>query len=91
MLLAAAHALSGSVTDERLAGGTLLPPIADLRAIARRVAIAVATEARRGGVAGLSDDLDIAAEVDAATWWPKYVPYTRTGPARIERRRSLSG
>ncbi len=91
MLLAAAHALAGAVTDERLAGGTLLPPIADLRSIARRVAIAVATEARRAGVAGLADELDIPAEVDAATWWPKYVPYSRTGPVRVERRRSLSG
>jgi malate dehydrogenase (oxaloacetate-decarboxylating) len=91
MLLAAAGALAGAVTDERLAGGTLLPPIADLRRIARRVAIAVATEARRAGVAGLADELDIAAEVDAATWWPKYVPYSRTGPVRVERRRSLSG
>jgi malate dehydrogenase (oxaloacetate-decarboxylating) len=91
MLLAAARALAGAVTDERLAGGTLLPPIGDLRAIARRVAIAVATEARHAGVAGVADDLDIAAEVDAATWWPVYVPYTRTGPVGVERRRSLAG
>jgi malate dehydrogenase (oxaloacetate-decarboxylating) len=90
MLLAAARALAGAVTDERLAGGTLLPPIADLRAIARRVAIAVATEARRAGVAGLGDDVDITAEVDAATWWPDYVPYSRT-PVRVEGRRSLAG
>jgi malic enzyme len=91
MLLAAARALAGAVTVERLAGGTLLPPIADLRAIARRVAIAVATEARSAGVAGLTDDADIVGEVDAATWWPTYVRYTRTGPARVERRRSLAG
>ncbi|HEX7471975.1 MAG TPA: NAD-dependent malic enzyme, partial [Candidatus Limnocylindrales bacterium] len=74
MLLAAAHALADSVTDERLAKGTLLPPIGDLRAIARKVAIAVVTEARRAGVAGLADDLDPAAAVDAATWWQAYVP-----------------
>ncbi len=91
MLLAAAQALAGAVTDERLAGGTLLPPIADLRAIARRVAIAVATEARRAGVARLADGLDIAPEVDDATWWPKYVLYSRAGPRRVERRRSMSG
>jgi malate dehydrogenase (oxaloacetate-decarboxylating) len=91
MLVAAARTLAGTVTDERLAGGTLLPPIADLRAIARRVAIAVATEARRGGVAGLADDRDIEAEVDAATWWPTYVPYHRARPVRAERRRPLAG
>jgi malic enzyme len=87
MLLAAARALADAVTEERLAAGMLLPPIGDLRSIARRVAIAVATEARRAGVAGLPDDRDIAAEVDAATWWPTYVPYTRARPAPTERRR----
>jgi malate dehydrogenase (oxaloacetate-decarboxylating) len=91
MLVAAARTLAGTVTDERLAGGTLLPPITDLRAIARLVAIAVATEARRGGVAGLADDRDIEAEVDAATWWPTYVPYRRARTASAERRRSWAG
>lgn len=91
MLLAAARSLADTVTGERLAAGMLLPPIGDLRSIARRVAIAVATEARRAGTAGLPDDRDIAAEVDAATWWPTYVPYTRARPAPTERRRSRAG
>ena len=79
------------MTDERLAKGTLLPPIAELRAIARKVAIAVVTEARRAGVAGLPDDLDPAAAVDAATWWPAYVPYHRGRVDQTERRRALAG
>jgi malic enzyme len=91
MLLAAARTLAELVTDDRLAGGTLLPPIADLRPIARRVAIAVATEARRASVAGLSDDRDIDAEVTAATWWPTYVPYERARPHAAERRRPWTG
>ena len=91
MLLAAARALAGTVTDDRLAGGTLLPPIADLRAIARKVAVAVATEARRAGVAGLPEDRDIGAEVRAATWWPTYVPYERARPASAERRQPWAG
>jgi malic enzyme len=91
MLLAAARALAESVTDGRLAGDMLLPPIGDLRSIARRVAIAVVAEARRSGVAGLAEDRDIAAEVDAATWWPTYVPYTRSRPAPAERRRPRAG
>ena len=77
MLLAAGRALAGAVTEDRLVAGQLLPSIGALRAISRWVAIAVATEARHAGVAGLADDRDIAAEVDAATWWPAYVPYTR--------------
>ncbi len=91
MLLAAAQALAASVTDARLAGGTLLPPIADLRSIARRVAVAVATEARRAGVAGLPDDRDIEGEVDGATWWPTYVPYRRARTVHAERRRPSTG
>jgi malic enzyme len=91
MLLAAARALAGAVTDDRLAGGTLLPPIADLRAIARKVAVAVATEARRAGVAGLPEDRDIGAEVRAATWWPTYVPYERARPVSAERRQPWAG
>ena len=89
MLLAAADAIAASTTDARLATGAILPPIGDLRAIARRVAVAVAEEARRAGVAGIGADRDIAADIDAATWWPAYVPYTR--PARVDRRRVAIG
>ena len=89
MLLAAADAIDASTTDARLATGAILPPIGDLRAIARRVAVAVAEEARRAGVAGIGADRDIAADIDAATWWPAYVPYTR--PARVDRRRVAIG
>jgi malate dehydrogenase (oxaloacetate-decarboxylating) len=91
MLLAAARALAETVTEDRLAGGMLLPPISDLRAIAHRVAVAVATEARRAGVARLPDDRDIEAEVVAATWWPTYVRYRRARAAHAERRQPWAG
>ena len=77
MFLLAAHELAASVTDERLASGALYPPVSDLRAVSRRIAIAVAREA--GGVD------DVEAEVDAAMWWPSYVPYLPLRPG--ERRR----
>jgi malic enzyme len=91
MLVAAARALAGTVSAERLSGGALLPPINDLRAIARKIAIAVATEARRAGVSGLADGADIAAEIDAATWWPAYVPYLRASEAAPERHHTWAG
>jgi malic enzyme len=62
MFLTAARVLAASVTDERLDQGALYPPVADLRSVSRSIAVAVAGD-------------DRAAEVDAAMWWPDYVPY----------------
>lgn len=72
MFLLAARELADAVTADRLASGALYPPVGDLRAVSRRVAIAVAREA--GGLP------DPEAAVDAATWWPDYVPYVRIVP-----------
>ena len=71
VFLTAAKVLSEAVTDERLEQGALYPPVADLRAVSRSIAVAVAGE-------------DLADEVDAAMWWPAYVPYT---PVRAQERR----
>ena len=76
MIMAAATALAAMVSPERLAAGSLYPHIDDLRAAARAIAIAVAREAVAGGQARIHADTDIEAEVDAAIWWPAYVPYT---------------
>ena len=61
MFLAAALVLADSVTDEQLATGALYPPISALREVCRRVAKAVAGPGRE-------------AKVEAAMWWPDYVP-----------------
>ena len=80
MFLAAAHELAACVTDERLASGALYPPVSALREVSRRIATAVA-----GVRAGIGPDR--AAEVEAAMWWPEYVPYVPARP--VERRRSV--
>ncbi len=77
MFLLAAETLAAAVTDERLAAGALYPPVTALREVSRAIAIAVAREA------GSSDP---EAAVDAAMWWPDYVPYMPARP--VERRRS---
>jgi malate dehydrogenase (oxaloacetate-decarboxylating) len=77
MVLVAARTLAAQVTPDRLAGGTLYPPIADLRSVSRAIALAVGREAIGSGLAPPSDTLE--ADVDAAMWWPAYVPYTPTG------------
>ena len=66
MFLLAARVLADSVTDERLATGAIYPPVSGLREVSRRIAHAVAREAG----AGAAEDA-----VDAAMWWPAYVPY----------------
>jgi malate dehydrogenase (oxaloacetate-decarboxylating) len=71
MFLAAARTLAASVSDERLRARCLFPPISDLRAVARSIALAVAGPG-------------FESEIDAAMWQPAYVPYE---PDRsIERR-----
>ena len=74
MFLVAAHELAGLVSADRLRTGALYPPIAGLRAVARAIAVAVAREARDGGHGRDRSDLEIEAAVDAAMWWPDYVP-----------------
>jgi malate dehydrogenase (oxaloacetate-decarboxylating) len=75
MFLAAAREVAALVTPRRFEAGALYPPVGELRAVSRRIAIAVAEEARQAGLAGIGPEIDLAAEVAAAMWWPEYVPY----------------
>ncbi len=75
MVVAAARALADAVDANRLAGGVIYPSVGDLRSVARAVAVAVAHEAVATGLADANDHLD--ADIDAAMWWPEYVPYIR--------------
>jgi len=76
MILAAARTLADAVGPERLARGALYPRVSALREVSRAVALAVAREAVRSGLSA-ADDASLEAEVDAAMWWPAYVPYRR--------------
>jgi hypothetical protein len=55
--------------------------------VTRPIALAVADAARRTGVAGLAADADLDAAIDAAMWWPDYVPYL---PIHTDERRRVS-
>jgi malate dehydrogenase (oxaloacetate-decarboxylating) len=77
--LVAARTLAEIVAPERLACGALYPPVSDLRAVSREIAIAVVRqvgtvdgEPLPAGAAG--EEVAIAA-VDAAIWWPDYVRF----------------
>jgi malate dehydrogenase (oxaloacetate-decarboxylating) len=77
MFLAAAETLAEHVSAERLEIGALYPSVTTLRSVSREIAIRVAGEALRSGLSPLPADTDVAALVDAAMWWPAYVPYRR--------------
>ncbi|GAC1672719.1 MAG: NAD-dependent malic enzyme [Candidatus Limnocylindrales bacterium] len=88
LFLIAARTLAACVSENRLGGGSIYPSVGDLRAVTRRIATAVARAAVASGMAGLepATDGDVVAAVDAAMWWPDYVPYRpapdwRTGGA----------
>jgi malic enzyme len=73
--LVAARQMAASVSAERLAAGVIYPPIRDLRAVARRIAIAVVRELRDGGYGRQYRDEEIEPAVDRAMWRPDYVPF----------------
>jgi malate dehydrogenase (oxaloacetate-decarboxylating) len=85
LFLVAARTLADQVSAERLASGALYPPVEALRPVTRAVALAVTAAAVEAGLAGIAPGTDVTAEVDAAMWWPDYVPYR---PAEERRARN---
>src|SRR5207248_524069 len=74
MLLAAARALAECAPAWREPGGALLPPLRELRRVARAVALAVGVEAQRQGVAEPTTPEELERRVDARRWEPRYLP-----------------
>ncbi len=74
MFLAAARALSAAAPSRGDPQAPLYPPIERVRAASRAVALAVAAEAMRAGVAGQLDPETLAQRVDAMMWEPRYRP-----------------
>jgi malate dehydrogenase (oxaloacetate-decarboxylating) len=73
MLLAAARAVADLV-DISVPGAPLLPQVADLRDTSVAVATAVARAAEAEGVASATLDADLASQVRALMWAPRYWP-----------------
>ena len=73
MLLAAARAVADLV-DISTPGAPLLPRVADLRETSVAVAAAVARAAEAEGVASATLDADLAGQVRALMWEPRYRP-----------------
>jgi malic enzyme len=74
MTNAASKTLAALVTEEELAAGLLFPSVLRLRAVSFAVAVAVAREAVREGLAHMPDDR-IEEAVRQAMWDPDYPDY----------------
>ncbi|MEL7208294.1 MAG: oxaloacetate-decarboxylating malate dehydrogenase [Actinomycetota bacterium] len=78
MFMVAAKALADAVTD-RQPGAPLLPPLDDIRAVSRSIAIAVGTEAQRQELAPMTSESELEDLVDATVVAPEYRQYVAVG------------
>lgn len=78
MFVAAARALSELSPARRDPSQPLLPPLSEVRDVAKHIAVAVALQAQRDGLAGarLSHD-ELLRRIEATMWTPDYLPYRR--------------
>jgi len=77
MFVAAARALaefSPALHDET---ASLFPALEEVRRVSRRVALAVALEAQRAGLAETTTREEMERRIDQKMWTPRYVPYKR--------------
>ena len=80
MFEAAARALASASPARTDPTRPLLPPVTELREVARIVARAVARIAREEGHSPHLDDKQIDARIDRMMWRPTYEEYAYTGP-----------
>jgi malate dehydrogenase (oxaloacetate-decarboxylating) len=78
LFLAAARVLGDRVPSRDGPDAPLLPPLEDLPAVSRRIALAVAAEAQRLGLAPAAAPADWERALDARRWEPRYLPLRPT-------------
>jgi malate dehydrogenase (oxaloacetate-decarboxylating) len=77
MIMASAKALAALSPTHKDRKASLLPPLADSRKVALRVAEAVGHQAMVEGIAGVTDAEAFRSELQAYVWEPVYLPYER--------------
>jgi malate dehydrogenase (oxaloacetate-decarboxylating) len=80
MLMAAARALAELSPARRDPNANLLPPVTEARDISVHVAMAVAMQASKEGLAGMQDSGDLLKTIQSQIWNPVYRPYRRRRP-----------
>ena len=77
MFVAAARALSELSPARRDSSQPLLPPLSEVRDVAKRVAVAVALQAQRQGLAEALPQDELQRRIESTMWTPDYLPYRR--------------
>ena len=72
MFMAAARTLADSTHESELAQGSLYPPLAGVRQVSLRIAVAVADIALRDGLANIDRPDDLEALVSSEMYDPRY-------------------
>lgn len=75
MFIVAARTLSDLAPVRRDPSLALVPPLIEVRDVAKRVAVAVAMQAQRDGVADALPEDEIVRRIEATMWTPSYLPY----------------
>ena len=75
MMLAAARALAANSPALKDSSASLLPLLTDLPRVAAEIALAVATQAQKDGVAAKLGEDELRQQVTAAQWTPEYPSY----------------
>lgn len=81
MIKAAAEELVKQLPTQKDRNASLLPPLSQLRSLARLIGGAVGRQAIRDGQAQVADEAELERELQANIWEPIYVPYERNGQA----------
>jgi malate dehydrogenase (oxaloacetate-decarboxylating) len=77
MLWQAAKALSELSPAAKEATGSILPDTHDIQTVSKHIALAVAEQAKKEGLAQIPDDLDLKRVIESSFWKPRYVPYRK--------------
>lgn len=77
MLSAACHALSACSPVRKDKNAPILPPLTQAFDVSRQIALAVAQQARKEGVAQIAANADLEIAINNLQWEPKYYPYQK--------------
>lgn len=77
-MLAAAEALSDTVSEEQLKAGTMYPPLSKIREVSRNIAVKIANRAHDSGSAKNERPDDIAAYIESIMYDPWENPRPRS-------------